>query len=259
MEFENIILSRQEEIGTATVTLNRPKFLNALNNQTLSELSIALEELDQDSEIKVVLLTGNEKAFAAGADLNQLATASVVDQLKNNRAKLWKSITSFSKPLIAVVDGFALGAGCELALLCDFIICSDKAMFGQPELNVGTIPGGGGTQRLTKILGKSKSMYHILTGEFITADEAEKINLVAKIFPSSCLRQESLRIAKAISSKPPLSIKLAKEAVNYSFESTLAQGLEFERRNFYLSFSTEDQKEGAQAFLEKRSPTYQGK
>lgn len=243
----------------ALLKLNRPKVLNAINNDLLRELIDGLRELDNNSEVRVVILTGNDRAFAAGADLQALADASVVDQILDERARLWKELALFSKPLIAAVNGFALGGGCELAMSCDFIIAGDSAKFGQPEIKVGIMPGAGGTQRFTEALGKSRAMLYLMTGEMIEAFDAEKFGLVAKVVPAQTLLRETFEYAKLIAAKAPISMRLMREAVYKSFEMPQKEGLDFERRNFYLTFSTEDAKEGIQAFLEKREAIYKGK
>jgi enoyl-CoA hydratase len=242
----------------ALVTLNRPKVLNALSTELMEDLVDCFFALEDNPQCRVIILTGNDRAFAAGADIEQLAKATPVDQIQDNRFRTWKQLPLITKPIIAAVNGFALGGGCELAMSCDFIIAGDKAKFGQPEISIGTIPGAGGTQRLTKALGKSKSMYHVLTGEMFGAADAEKAGLVAKVVPAETLLQETLEVAQMIASKAPVAVKLAKEAVNAAFETPLKEGLEFERRNFYLTFASADQKEGMRAFLEKRKPEYKG-
>ncbi len=242
----------------ALVELNRPKVLNALSTDLMQELVDCFFEIEDNTNIRVSILTGNERAFAAGADIGQMVEASPIDQINDNRFRTWKLLGMMNKPIIAAVNGFALGGGCELAMSCDLIIASDSAKFGQPEISIGTIPGAGGTQRLTKALGKSKAMYHILTGDMLDAYDAEKAGLVCKVIPSESLLLEAFETAKKIAAKAPVAIKLAKEAVNASFETPLKEGLEFERRNFYLTFSSADQKEGMKAFLEKRKPQYKG-
>lgn len=256
----NILCTRQfqDHPHIALLQIDRPKVLNAINNEVLSELRDHLRALDDDKSTRVVILTGNNRAFAAGADLASLSTATTVDQILDERARLWKELALFSKPLIAAVNGFALGGGCELAMSCDFIIAGDSAKLGQPEINVGIMPGAGGTQRFTKALGKAKANYYLMTGEMIDAQEALDFGLVAKVVPAQTLMQESFEAAKKIAAKAPISMRLMKEAVNKSFEMPLKEGLDFERRNFYLTFSTKDSKEGINAFLEKRSATYEG-
>lgn len=242
----------------ALVRLNRPKVLNALSTELMKEVSLCMLDLDENPQVRVIILTGNDKAFAAGADIAQMVTATPIDQIKDNRFKWWSMISQVRKPIIAAVNGFALGGGCELAMSCDFIIAGDKAQFGQPEIKIGTIPGAGGTQRLTRALGKSKAMHLILTGDMFSAEEALRCGLVAKVVPAEVLMQETLEVAKQIAQKAPVAVMLAKEAVHKAHEMTLKDGLDFERRNFYLTFSSADQKEGMKAFLDKRSPEYKG-
>jgi len=258
--YENILVTQnyQNHPHIALIQLNRPKLLNALSTDLMKELVDALFFLEDSTETRVIILTGNERAFAAGADIGQMAESTPIDQINDNRFRTWKQLPLITKPIIAAVNGFALGGGCELAMSCDFIIAGDSARFGQPEIKIGTIPGAGGTQRLTRALGKSKAMLHILTGEPIDAFEAERNGLVAKVVPAETLLQETFEIAKIISNRAPVAVKLAKEAVNMAFESSLKDGLEYERRNFYLTFSSKDQKEGMKAFLEKREPKYEG-
>ena len=258
--FENILVEKNYRNHThvAVIQLNRPKVLNALSNQLLNELVEALLNLEDDKEVRVIILTGSDRAFAAGADIAQMAEASAVDQINSHRSRTLKQMAFITKPIIAAVNGFALGGGCELAMACDFIIAGDSARFGQPEIKIGTIPGGGGTQRLTHALGKSKAMLAILTGDMMDAFEAEKTGLVAKVVPAETLMQETFEIAKVIANRAPVAVKLAKEAVNMAFEANLKDGMEYERRNFYLTFSSKDQKEGMKAFLEKREPKYEG-
>lgn len=257
---ENILLeypyNNHEHI--ALVKLNRPKVLNALSTDLMKELVSTFEELDANPKVRVIILTGNEQAFAAGADIGQMVEATPVDQINDGRFKTWQMLGLIKKPIIAAVDGFALGGGCELAMSCDIILASDKAKFGQPEIKIGTTPGAGGTQRLTRAIGKSKAMLMTLTGEMIDAQTAYEWNLVAKVFPQKTLMQETFEIAKTISDRAPVAVKLCKESVNKSFEMSLSDGMDFERRNFYLTFSSLDQKEGMRAFLEKRKPHYQG-
>lgn len=258
--FENILVTKnyQNHAHIALIQLNRPKVLNAISTDLLKELVEALFALEDDKDVRVIMLAGSDRAFAAGADIAQLALASPIDQINDTRIRTWKQMSLISKPIIAAVNGFALGAGCELAMSCDFIIAGDSARFGQPEIKIGTIPGAGGTQRLTRAIGKSKAMLAVLTGEMMDAYEAEKSGLVAKVVPSETLLQETFEIAKVIANRAPIAVKLAKEAVNMAFETPLKDGMEFERRNFYLTFSSKDQKEGMKAFMEKREPKYEG-
>ncbi|MFP5386988.1 MAG: enoyl-CoA hydratase-related protein [Bacteriovoracia bacterium] len=258
--FENILVTKnyRDHQHIALIQLNRPKVLNALSTDLLKEVVEALFHLEDDKDVRVIILTGNDRAFAAGADISQMATASSIDQINDIRSRIWKQMSLITKPVIAAVNGFALGGGCELAMSCDFIIAGDSAKFGQPEIKIGTIPGAGGTQRLTKAVGKSKAMLAVLTGEMMDAYEAERSGLVAKVVPAETLMQETFEIAKVISNRAPVAVKLAKEAVNMAFETSLKDGMEFERRNFYLTFSSKDQKKGIKAFMEKREPNYEG-
>lgn len=258
--YENIIVTKnfKEHAHIALIQLNRPKVLNAISTELMQEMVEALFVLEDDKEVRVIIITGSDRAFAAGADIAKMVQASPIDQINDNRLRLWKQFALISKPIIAAVNGFALGAGNELAMSCDLIIAGDKAQFGQPEIKIGTIPGAGGTQRLTRAIGKSKAMLAVLTGDMIDAYQAEKDGLVAKVVPSETLLQETFEIAKTISNRAPISVRLAKEAVNMAFEANLKDGLEFERRNFYLTFSSLDQKEGMKAFMEKREPKYEG-
>jgi enoyl-CoA hydratase len=258
--FDNILVTKNycDHEHIALVKLNRPKVLNALSTDLMRELVDALFILEDDKTIRVIILTGDDRAFAAGADIGQMAESTPIDQINDNRFRTWKQLPLITKPIIAAVNGFALGGGCELAMSCDLIIAGDSAKFGQPEIKIGTIPGAGGTQRLTRAIGKSKAMLAVLTGETIDAYEAERSGLVAKVVPADTLLQETFEIAKMISHRAPVAVKLAKEAVNMAFEASLKDGLEYERRNFYLTFSSKDQKEGMKAFIEKREPKYEG-
>ena len=257
---ENILLEYpyRDHKHIAMVKLNRPKVLNALSTDLMTELVDCMTKLDNNPEVRVIILTGNERAFAAGADIGQMATASPIDQINDNRFRTWEMLRLITKPIIAAVNGFALGGGCELAMSCDLIIAGDDAKFSQPEIKIGTIPGAGGTQRLTRAIGKSKAMLMVLTGDMIDADTAYDWGLVAKVVPGQTLLQETFEIAKTISDRAPVAVRLAKEAVNKSFEMTLKDGMDFERRNFYLTFSSLDQKKGMKAFMEKRNPEYKG-
>lgn len=257
MEYKNILVTK--EAGYAIVQLNRPEVLNAINMQLMIELVDALENLDKDDDVRCFILTGNEKAFAAGADIKEMAEASAVEMLTRDQFARWDKIRKVKKPIIAAVSGFALGGGCELAMTCDMIIASETARFGQPEINIGVMPGAGGTQRLTRAVGKAKAMEIVLTGKTFTADEAKQWGLVNKVVPSEYYLQEAINFAKEIANKPPVAVRLAKEAVLKSFDTTIEGGLEFERRNFYLLFASDDQKEGMKAFVEKRKPVWKGK
>jgi enoyl-CoA hydratase len=243
----------------ALIELNRPKELNALNLELMGELRDALQDLDTKDEIRVIVITGNAKAFAAGADIKQMAGKSAVDMLKADQFGTWDQIRKTRKPIIAAVSGFALGGGCELAMTCDMIVASETAKFGQPEIKIGVIPGAGGTQRLTRAIGKARAMEMVLTGKFISAEEALNYGLVNMVVPVELYLEEALKLANKITEMSPIAAMLGKEAVNRSYETHLDEGLHFERKNFYLTFASEDQKEGMQAFIEKRRPQYQGK
>jgi enoyl-CoA hydratase len=242
-----------------TIRLNRPDVLNALNTALMRELVDALEAADADDTVRAVVLTGDAKAFAAGADIREMADASAVEMLLRDQFARWDRIRKVRKPLIAAVSGFALGGGCELAMMCDIIVASETAKFGQPEIGIGVMPGAGGTQRLTRAVGKAKSMEMVLTGAMIGAREAMDAGLVNRVVPVEAYLGEALALAREIASKPPLAVRLAKEAVLKAFDTTIEGGLEYERKNFYLLFATEDQKEGMKAFVEKRKPEWKGR
>ncbi len=256
---ELIKVNAQAAPQIALIELNRPKELNALNPQLMQEVRDALQELDKNDQVRVIIITGNEQAFAAGADIKQMADKSAIDMLVLDQFSTWDQIRKTKKPIIAAVSGFALGGGCEFAMTCDMIIASETAKFGQPEIKIGTIPGAGGTQRLTKALGKAKAMEFILTGRFLSAQEAHFYGLVNKVVPVEFYLQEAIGLAKEIAAMSPVAVQLAKEAVNRSFETLLDEGLMFERKNFYLTFASQDQKEGMQAFIEKRKPSFLGR
>lgn len=257
MEF--IKVNNAFDTHIALIQLSRPKELNALNLQLMSELRDALKELDNDDNVRVILITGNEKAFAAGADIKQMAGKTMIDMWKIDQFSTWDQIRRTKKPLIAAVSGFALGGGCELAMTCDMIVASETAKFGQPEIKIGVMPGAGGTQRLTKTIGKARAMEMVLTGKFISAQEALDYGLINKVVPVELYLEAAVSLAKEIASMSPIAVQLAKEAVNRSFETHLDEGLTLERKNFYLAFASEDQKEGMQAFIEKRKAVYKGK
>ena len=241
----------------ALIRLNRPDALNALNSELLGELSSALQDADANDKVRCIVITGSEKAFAAGADIKEMSTKTFVDVYNENLfVPPTETISSIRKPIIAAVSGYALGGGAELAMACDFIIAADNAKFGQPEINLGVIPGIGGTQRLTRFVGKSKSMDMNLTGRFMDAEEAERSGLVSRVVPTAKLMPEVMAIARKIAEKSQVAVKAAKECVNRSYETTLREGLQFERRLFHALFSTEDKKEGMAAFLEKREPQF---
>jgi enoyl-CoA hydratase len=257
MEF--IKVNPQVEKQIALIELHRPKELNALNRQLMIEVRDALRELDDDDNVRVIILTGGEKVFAAGADIKQMANATAIDMYNIDQFSTWDQIKKTKKPIVAAVSGFALGGGCELAMTCDMIIATETAKFGQPEIKIGTMPGAGGTQRLTRAIGKVRAMEMVLTGKFISAQEALQFGLVNRIVPVELMMFETLRFATEIATLSPVAVKLAKESVNNAFNSTLDEGLIFERKNFYLTFASEDQKEGMAAFVEKRAPDFKGK
>jgi enoyl-CoA hydratase len=243
--------------GVALVRLNRPKALNALNAQLMAELAAALTAADADEAVRCIVLTGSEKAFAAGADIKEMAGRGFVEVFTQDLfAAETDAILRVRKPIIAAVAGYALGGGCELAMICDFILAADTAKFGQPEINLGVIAGIGGTQRLTRVVGKSKAMEMHLTGRMMDAAEAERAGLVSRVVPAEALLDEAMAVAKSIAAKSAIAVKAAKEAVNRSYETPLREGILFERRLFNALFSTEDQKEGMAAFLEKRPPRF---
>ena len=254
-----VLVERDEARRIALIRLNRPKQLNALNGQVMDALCDALETLDRDEAIRVLVVTGNEKAFAAGADIGEMADAGPMDMLRTNRIAQWDRVRRITKPVIAAVAGWCLGGGCELAMALDLIVAAESAKFGQPEIKIGIIPGAGGTQRLPRATGKSKAMEMILTGEPIGAAEAERIGLVSRVVPNELLESDALDLAAEIATRAPLALRLAKESVNAAYEMSLTDGLAHERRLFYLLFSSEDQKEGMAAFLEKREPEFRGR
>ncbi len=258
-EEQLIFVERQPEQRTALVRLNRPKQLNALNGAVMDALCNALEELDRDDEVRAIVVTGSERAFAAGADIGEMANATPIEMLITNRIGQWDRIRKITKPVIAAVNGWALGGGCELAMTLDLIVAGEGAKFGQPEIGIGVIPGAGGTQRLTRAIGKSKAMEMILTGEPINARDAERTGLVARVTQDELVVEDALTLAATIARKSPIALRLAKEAVNAAYEMSLTDALAHERRLFYLLFASEDQKEGMAAFLEKRSPDFKGR
>ena len=258
MAYETIIVEVEDHV--ALITLNRPDALNALNDQLLSELVKALEDAQNNDKVRCIVITGSEKAFAAGADIKEMSEKSFVEVFNENLfADASDRIMAIRKPVIAAVSGYALGGGCEVAMMCDFIIAADTAKFGQPEINLGVIAGMGGTQRLTRFVGKSKSMDMNLSGRFMTAEEAERSGLVSRVVPAKKLMEEAMSAAGKIAEKSLPTILAAKEAVNRSYETTLREGILFERRVFHSMFATEDQKEGMAAFLEKRQPQFRDK
>ena len=248
------------EAPIATVQLDRPDVLNALSEELMDELVAALEALDDDAEIRCIVLTGSEKAFAAGADIKQsFVEATPASMLEHDLTTRWERVRRIRKPIIAAVSGYCLGGGCELAMTCDIIVASETAQFGQPEVNLGIIPGAGGTQRLTRAVGKYRAMDIILTGRRVKADEAKAIGLAAQVYPASSWLEDAKTLARTIAEKPPIAVRLATEAVDLAWNSTLDAGLEFERKAFYLLFSTEDKKEGVDAFVNKRKAVFKGR
>jgi enoyl-CoA hydratase len=257
MGYENILLDRDGPVGV--VTLNRPKVLNALSPALIAEVTDALSQLEEDGGICAAVLTGGPRVFAAGADIGDMAERSPVEQLMRGQTGRWSKVTSFSKPLIAAVNGYALGGGCELALMCDLIVAGDSARFGQPEINLGIIPGAGGTQRWPRTVGKYIAMEVNLIGGQVSAQRAYQMGLVNRVVPAEVTLRVAVEIARQLATKPPLALRLAKESVNKSLETPLSEGLSNERKNFYFLFATEDQKEGMRAFLEKRRGEFKGR
>ena len=254
MTTQTIIVERRGRVGI--VRLNRPQALNALNATLRNELLGAVEAFDADADVGCILITGSDKAFAAGADIKEMADKSYIDIFRADYAADYERLTRVRKPVIAAVAGFALGGGCELAMMCDFIIAADNAKFGQPEIKLGIIPGIGGTQRLARAVGKAKAMDLILTGRMMDAAEAERSGLVARVVPAARLMEEAIKVAETIAAMSQPSLLAAKEAVNRSFETSLAEGVRFERRVFHALFATKDRKEGMAAFIEKRPPRF---
>jgi enoyl-CoA hydratase len=252
-----VLVEREPPVGI--VLLNRPEALNALNDEVMGLLVDSLEELDADDQIRCIVLGGSEKAFAAGADIGQMAEASAMDMYEARRIDRWDAIRRIRTPLVAAVSGFCLGGGNELAMACDLIVASETARFGQPETGLGIIPGAGGTQRLTRAIGKAKAMDVILSGRFLTAEEAERAGLVARVVAREAWLEEAKAVARAIAEKGPIAQRLAKESVNRAYESTLETGLDYERKALYLSFASEDAREGLTAFTEKRKPDFKGR
>jgi enoyl-CoA hydratase len=258
MSYELIVVEKRDAVGL--ITLNRPEALNALCAALIEELGAALDDMEADGAIGCIVLTGSEKAFAAGADIKEMQAKSYMDMyLSDFITKGWERVTDCRKPIIAAVAGYALGGGCEMAMMCDFILAADTARFGQPEITIGTIPGSGGTQRLTRFVGKSKAMEMCLTGRMMDADEAERSGLVSRVVPADGLVEEAVKTAAKIASMSLPAAMLAKEAVNRAYETTLAEGVRFERRLFHSTFATEDQKEGMAAFSEKRKPAFRNR
>jgi enoyl-CoA hydratase len=257
MEYEHVLVDRDGPVGV--VTLNRPRVLNALSPALIAEVSRALGGFEADPEVRAVVLTGGPRVFAAGADIGDMADRSPVDQLQRDQTGRWAVIAAFSKPLIAAVNGYALGGGCELALMCDLIVAGDTARFGQPEINLGIIAGAGGTQRWPRTAGKYVAMEVNLGGAPITAQRAYQVGLVNKVVPAEVTIDVAMRLAATLAEKAPVALRLAKESVNQALETPLSEGLAVERKNFYFLFATEDQKEGMRAFLEKRRAQFKGR
>jgi enoyl-CoA hydratase len=253
MAYEHLLVDSRDPVGV--ITLNRPK-VNALNGQLIDELNQALAAFDTDPDIAAIVLTGSDRVFAAGADIAEMEAKDFAEVQQTDFIKPWQRVAETRKPIIAAVAGHALGGGCELAMMCDIIIAADNAKFGQPEINLGTIPGAGGTQRLTRAIGKSKAMEMVLTGHMMDAQAAERANLVARVVPVADLLDEAIKLASAIAEKSQPVVAMAKDAVNAAYETTLDEGIRAERRLFYATFATDDRKEGMQAFLEKRTPTF---
>ncbi|XP_044732019.1 probable enoyl-CoA hydratase, mitochondrial [Chrysoperla carnea] len=245
-----------EKKNVALITLNRPKALNALCDGLMTDVANAIAKFNQDESIGAIILTGSEKAFAAGADIKEMLNNTLASNLKTNFLGHWTKVAESKKPVIAAVNGYALGGGCELAMMCDIIYAGNKAKFGQPEIAIGTIPGAGGTQRLTRAVGKSKAMEIVLTGNHFGAEEAEKMGLVSKVFPPEELLPQTIKLAEKISSHSQIIVQLAKDSVNRAYETTLREGLNYELKLFQTTFATEDRKEGMTAFTEKRAPNF---
>lgn len=257
MAYENILTETRGKVGL--ITLNRPKALNALCDGLIDELNKALDAYEADPEIGAIVITGSEKAFAAGADIKEMASRDFVDVYLSDFIAKWERVSKVRKPVIAAVAGYALGGGCELAMMCDFIIAADNAKFGQPEITIGILPGAGGTQRLTRLVGKAKAMEMILTGRNMGAEEAESSGLVSRIVPVADLVEEAVKVADRIAHMSLPAVIMAKEAVNRALETTLAEGVRYERHLFRSTFATDDQKEGMAAFVEKRQPEFKNK
>lgn len=257
LAYQHILTRSEGRVGL--IQLNRPKVLNALNKEIMSEVCGALEHFDNSDETRVIVLTGNERSFAAGADIKEMVEATPAMMLNNPFIGYWDRIKHISKPIIAAVSGYALGGGCELAMACDMIVASESAKFGQPEINIGVIPGAGGTQRLTRVVGKPIAMEMVLNGRFLSAEEALTHGLVNRVVPVDDYLQEALDFAAEIADRAPVAVRLGKEAINVALETNLQAGLGFERRLFYMLFATDDQKEGMEAFINKRRPVWLGK
>ena len=256
-EYEFILVEMDAPI--ATIRFNRPKVLNALSPEVIGEMIDAMQHLDANSEIGAIVLTGSERAFAAGADIGRMAESSVVEQIERDQFAMWDKLRKIKKPIIAAVSGWALGGGNETAMMCDMIIASESARFGQPEIKIGIMPGAGGTQRIAQALGKARAMEVVLTGDPLTAEEALRAGLINRVVPVERYLEEAQDLARKIASMPPIAVQMAKQSVNAVFDDYLDRGLMTERRNFYMLFATEDQREGMTAFLEKRRPEWKGR
>ena len=257
MDFTQIIVETHDRVGL--IRLNRPKALNALNRQLMQEIGTALRKFDENPDIGAMVITGDARSFAAGADIKEMAEASSIQMLTTDTISLWDQVASIKKPVLAAVSGWCLGGGNELAMACDLIVASESARFGQPEINIGVIPGAGGTQRLTRAVGKGLAMEMVLNNRHLTAKEALQYGLVNKVVPDELYLEETLKLAAEIAARAPLAIRFGKEMVNQAFETSLAEGIADERRNFYFLFGTEDQKEGMKAFVEKREAQWRGR
>ncbi|WP_232698873.1 enoyl-CoA hydratase-related protein [Brevibacillus daliensis] len=257
MSTELIKVKTDEQVGI--ITLNRPQVLNALNLQLIDELVNELERMDQDKNIRVIVLTGNSKAFAAGADINEMAEESAISIMQKDQFAVWDRMSLISKPIIGAISGFTLGGGCELMMNCDMVIASETTLIGQPEVKLGVMPGAGGTQRLVRAVGLRKAMEMLLTGDPITADQALAYGLVNKVVPVEAYYNEAIKLAKQIAKQPPLAVQLIKKAAHKAEDLTLTEGMQYERNCFYLLLASEDRKEGMQAFIEKRKAHFQGK
>ncbi len=253
------LLNNPNGLKVGQIQLNRPDVLNALNIELMGEMLHALEKMDSDNEIGCIIITGNQKAFAAGADIKEMATQSAIDMYLRDQFATWDKIRKIKKPIIAATSGFVLGGGCELSMTCDMIVAAECTKFGQPEIKIGIIPGAGGTQRLTRAIGKARSMEMILTGKFVSAKEMFEAGLVTKVVDDLVFLEEAQALAKEIASMPPVAVKMGKDAILKSFDTTIEGGLEYERKAFYMLFASEDMKEGMNAFVEKRKPKWKGK
>jgi len=257
MAYDNILVEKRGKVGL--VTLNRPQALNALNSALIEELNDALAKFEADDKIGCIIITGSEKAFAAGADIKEMSGLTYMEAYRSDFITSWDQVSRVRKPVIAAVAGYALGGGCELAMMCDFILAAENAKFGQPEITLGVMPGAGGTQRLTRFVGKAKAMEMCLTGRMMDAAEAERAGLVSRIVPTGELLEEALKVAEKIAEFSLPALMITKESVNRAYETTLAEGVRFERRLFHSMFSTQDQKEGMAAFIEKRTPQFRNR